>query len=308
MTVARKRIVIAGGTGFIGSELTRELLPRNYDVVILTRKPKPRHDGVVEVGWDSKFIGDWIKHLDGAEAVINLAGKTINQKFTAEHLREVAESRINAVRTLAVACAHVAVPPRVWIQASAIGFYGNRGSETCDEKSISGYNKLAEICQQWEGVFNSANVPKTRKVLLRLGIVLGRNGGALPVLEKLTKWFLGGRAGNGRQYMSWIHIGDLNRLMIAATENKNISGLFNATAPEPVMNKEFMRELRRALHRPWCPPAPLWAVKLGAALMDGEPSLALISCRAVPKGLIDGKFQFQFPHLRTALGNFYPQR
>jgi uncharacterized protein (TIGR01777 family) len=304
----RKRVVIAGGTGFIGSALTRELLTRNYDVVILTRKPHPRSDGATEVEWNVKYIGEWIKSLEGAEAVINLAGKNINCPFTPEHLREVAESRINSVRTLSVACAHVANPPRVWIQASAIGFYGNRGSEICDEKSLSGFDRLAEICQQWEGVFNSANVPKTRKVLLRIGFVLGRNGGALPILEKLTKWFLGGRVGSGKQFISWIHIGDLMKIIVTAIENKDVSSVFNATAPNPVTNKEFMRELRRALHRPWSPPAPDWAVRFGSRLMKSEPSLAHVSCRAVPKRLTDGKFQFQFPQLRTALGNFYPQR
>jgi len=301
-----KRIVIAGGSGFIGTAVAREFRQRNYDVVILTRKPRAWRNDALEVAWDSRYIGEWIKYLDGAEAVINLAGKNINSRFTPEHLREVAESRLNSVRTLSVACAHVKTPPRVWVQAGAIGFYGNRGDETCDEKSLPGSDALAEICKQWEGVFNSTNVPKTRKVLLRIGFVLGRSGGALPVLAGLTKLFLGGRVGDGKQFISWIHIADVVEMFVKAVENQNISGTFNATAPNPVTNKEFMRELRRALHRPWSPPAPLWAIRFGSRLLNSEPSLALDGCRAVPKRFVGGNFPFLFSQLRSALKNLYP--
>ena len=306
MTANRKRVVIAGGSGFIGAALTRELLARKYDVVILTRTPRAHGDRVKEIEWDGEHIGEWISFLDGAEAVVNLAGKNINSRFTSAHLREVAESRINSVRAISIACAHVKNPPRVWVQAGAIGFYGNRGGELCDEQSLSGSDALAEICKQWEGVFNSANVPRTRKVLLRIGFVLGRDGGALPILEKLTKWFLGGRVGGGEQFVSWIHISDLVNTFVAAIEDTNLLGTFNAVAPNPVTNSELMCELRRALHRPWSPPVPEFAVKIGSRLMNGEPSLALDGCRVMPKRFLDAKFPFQFPELRAALENLYP--
>jgi uncharacterized protein (TIGR01777 family) len=140
--------------------------------------------------------------------------------------------------------------------------------------------------------------------MLRIGFVLGREGGALPVLARLTKWFLGGSAGNGKQFISWIHIQDLTRMFSESIGRKDLAGTFNAVGPDPVTNGEFMRELRRALHRPWSPPAPVWAVKLGAQLMGTEPSLALEGCRVVPKRFLEVGFQFQFPELGGALKDF----
>jgi uncharacterized protein (TIGR01777 family) len=147
--------------------------------------------------------------------------------------------------------------------------------------------------------------PETRRVLLRIGFVLGRDGGALPVLAGLVKWFLGGTAGNGKQFISWIHAGDLSRMFIGAIERDELNGTFNAVGPNPVTNREFMRELRRALRRPWCPPAPEWSVKLGSRLMGTEPSLALVGCRVAPKRFLEAGFRFQFPELPGALKNLF---
>jgi uncharacterized protein (TIGR01777 family) len=299
------RVVLAGGSGFIGHALARELLARNYEVVVLTRTPHERIDGVIEMGWSGEHVGEWIKFLDGAEAVVNLTGKNINCPHTPENLRELIESRVNSVRAIQLAFDHVKNPPRIWVQASAIGFYGDHGDFLCDENTLNGSDNLADICRQWEYAFNSIVMPKTRKVLLRIGFVLGRNGGALPVLEKLTKWFLGGRVGSGKQFVSWIHIADLTRMFVEAIEHENLKGIFNAVAPNPVTNSEFMRELRRALHRPWSPPAPEWAVKFGSRLMKSEPSLALAGCRCAPERFLEAGFGFQFSNLRGALKNLY---
>jgi hypothetical protein len=241
--------------------------------------------------------------LDGAAAVVNLAGKNINCPHTPENLRELAGSRVNSVRAIAGALGRVNNPPRVWVQAGAIGFYGGHSENVCHENSPPGDDALAGVCKQWEGAFNAADAPGTRKVLLRIGFVLGRDGGALPVFARLTKLFLGGRAGGGKQIISWIHLADLTRLFLDAIERDELSGTFNAVAPNPVTNSEFMRELRRALHRPWSPPAPVWAVKLGGRLMNSEPSLALAGCRATPKRFVELGFQFRFPELRAALQN-----
>lgn len=299
----RPRIVIAGGSGFIGSALAGEWHARNGDVVILTRSPRQRSDGILEAEWTGAHLGEWIKHLDGAHALVNLTGKNINCLHTPENLQALMDSRVNSVRALALAFEHVRVPPPVWVQAGAVGFYGNSGERICDEASPNGIDSLADICRQWEYAFNSTKMPKTRKVLLRIGVVLGRDGGALPVLAKLTKWFLGGSAGNGKQFMSWIHLHDLARIFDEAVRRDDLSGTFNAVAPHPARNKEFMRELRRTLHRPWSPPAPAWAVRRGAVLMKTDPSLALSGCRAIPKRLTAAGFQFEFPELGAALKN-----
>jgi uncharacterized protein len=297
----KKRIVLAGGSGFIGSALAREWLAQNCEVVVLTRSPRERDDGVREAQWNGTQIGEWIKHLDGAEAVVNLTGKNIKCRFTPENVRELMESRVQSVRAIAQALDHVSVPPRVWVQASAIGFYGDAGNRICNEDSPNGMDTLADICRQWEYAFSSARAPKTRRVLLRIGFVLGRDGGALPILARMTRWFMGGRAGNGKQYISWVHLKDLTKMFGESITRGDLSGTFNAAAPNPVTNEEFMRQLRQALHRPWSPPAPAWAVKLGARLMGTEPSLALEGCRVAPKRFAEAGFQFQFPELGMAL-------
>jgi len=300
-----KRIILAGGSGFLGQWLAKELLARDYEVVVLTRAPRERIDGVLEVEWDGARVGEWIKFLDGAEAVVNLAGKNINCPHTPENLRELTGSRVNSVRAIAGAFENVKITPHVWIQAGALGFYGDSGGDLCDEATPGGSDNLAEICRQWEGAFNSTKLPLTRKVLLRIGFVLGHDAGALPVLAKLAKWFLGGTVGSGRQFISWIHIADLTRMFVDAVDKDGLSGTFNAVAPNPVTNKEFMHELRRVLHRPWSPPAPEFAVRLGSRLMKSEPSLALAGCRCAPKKFLEAGFKFQFPDLRGVLKNLY---
>jgi uncharacterized protein (TIGR01777 family) len=301
----KARVLLAGGSGFIGQSLARELLARNYEVVILTRAPRERFDGSREVEWSGANVGEWIKYLDGAEAIVNLVGRNINCPHTPENLREITESRVNSVCAIVAAFDHVKNPPHVWVQAGAIGFYGDLNDTVCDENSPPGNDALAEVCQRWEAAFNSATTPKTRQVLLRIGFVLGCDGGALPVLSRLTRWFLGGTVGSGKQFISWIHLADLTRMFMSAIENENLSRTFNATAPDPVTNAEFMRELRRALHRPWSPPAPVWAVKLSSRLMKSEPALALAGCRVVPGRFLEAGFKFQFPDVRGALKNLY---
>ena len=301
----KKRVVLAGGSGFLGRALAKELLLRNYEVVVLTRSPRERSDGAKEIVWDGKYIGEWIQFLDGAEAVINLAGRGINCRHTPENIREIIDSRVNSVNAVGAAIYHITHPPGVWVQAGAVGFYGDPEDHLCDENSPAGGDTLAGICQPWEGAFDSVSTPKTRCVLLRIGFVLGRDGGALPVLAGLTKWFLGGTVGGGKQFISWIHVGDLSRMFIEAVERDEPAGTFNAVGPNPVTNREFMRELRRALHRPWSPPAPEWAVKLGSRLMRTEPSLALTGCRVAPKRFLEAGFNFQFPDLPGALKNLF---
>jgi len=300
-----KRIVLAGGTGFIGSALAAAFRARGYDVSILTRSPRPRTDSIKEISWNGEHLGEWISALDGADVVINLSGANVSRPHTPENIREILDSRVKSVHAIAAAIEHVKIPPKVWLQASAVGYYGNSGDRICDEDAPPGNDTLTMICKQWETAFNSAKNPKTRKVLMRIGFVLGHDGGALPIVATLTKWFLGGRAGSGQHFISWIHIADLARMFIEAAEVQTLYGTFNAVGPEPATNAEFMRTLRKVLHRPWSPSVPEFAIRIGARLMKTEPSLALAGCRCVPKRFQENNFRFQFNHLRTALEEIY---
>jgi uncharacterized protein (TIGR01777 family) len=298
-----KRIILAGGSGFVGQALAPVLVAQGHHVVVLGRGAAHRRDGVDYLQWDGKTVGDWSSAIEGAEAIINLTGKNINCRHTPGNRREIIRSRVDSVRALGKAIANCTTPPKVFAQASGVGYYGDTGEQVVAEDAPPGSDFPAEVCRQWEGAFNALDLPATRKVVLRLGVVLGRDGGALPLLEKLTRWFLGGAAGNGRQFISWIHVADLVRIFLSVLEQPELRGVLNATGPLPVTNSEFMRELRRALHRPWSPPVPVPFVRAGAWLMGSEGDLALLSSRCIPRRFLGHGFSFQFRTLRDAFAN-----
>jgi uncharacterized protein (TIGR01777 family) len=301
----KPRVIVAGGSGFVGHALAPILLAHDYEVVILTREPSSRHGDVLYQQWDGQTPGSWTQFVDGAKAIVNLTGHSINCRHTPENERAIIESRVNSVRVLGDAIAFCAQPPKVFIQASGVGIYGDQGDRWCDENAPHRNDFPAKVCELWEGAFAKITAPQTRKVVLRLGVVLGPNGGFLELLGKLTRWFLGGQVGDGRQFISWIHVADLNRMFVRALEDAEIAGVFNAVAPGPVSNAEFMREMRRALRRPWSPPVPEFAARLGGSIMGTEASLALVSQRCTPKHFLEKDFRFDFPELRTALHNIY---
>lgn len=277
------RIILAGGSGFLGQSLAKTLHGKGHEVIVLGRAAPHRSAIARHVQWDGRALGDWAGLLDGAQAVVNLTGRSVNCRHTPENRREIIESRVNSVRVLGEAIARSNRPPEVFVQASSLAIYGDPGDRWCDEDSPHAEGFSETVCKRWEGAFDAISGPGMRKVVLRIGIVLGTDGGALPVLARLTRWFLGGAVGNGQQYISWIHIADFNRMLMAAIERDDLAGVFNATGPNPATNAEFMRELRRALHRPWSPPVPAWATRIGARLMGTEASLALTGRRCRPK-------------------------
>jgi uncharacterized protein (TIGR01777 family) len=303
-----KRIILAGGSGFVGQALAPVLVEKGYDVVVLGRGAAHRQGNVDFLQWDGKTVGDWASALEGAEAIVNLTGKNINCRHTPENRREIIRSRVDSVRLLGEAIANCTTPPKVFAQASGVGYYGDTGDQVVDEDAPPGNDFPAEVCRQWEGAFNALNLRASRRVILRLGVVLGRDGGALPVLEKLTRWFLGGAVGSGRQFLSWIHVADLIQMFVSAIEQPELTGVFNATAPAPVTNREFMRELRCSLCRPWSPTVPAPFVRAGAWLMGSESDLALLSSRCAPRRFLEHGFQFQFATLREAFANLYANK
>jgi uncharacterized protein (TIGR01777 family) len=257
------------------------------------------------MAWDGKTQGEWSDVVDGARAVVNLAGRSVNCRYTEENRREIVESRVNSVKAIAEAIRRAGTPPEVLVQSGSLAIYGNPGECECDEASPPGSGFSADTCVAWEQAFAGDALDVPRRVLLRIGFVLGRDGGALEMLARLTRRFLGGRVGDGRQFISWLHVRDMNRIALWAIDSTDANGVFNATGPNPVTNEAFMRELRRALGRPWSPPTPAWAVALGARFMGTEPSLALEGRRCAPKRLVEKGFEFEFPELGPALGDIF---
>lgn len=297
-----KRVVIAGGSGFLGRSLTDELTAAGYGVVILTRTPATKNSAQVEhVAWDGQTLGAWAGRLEGAAAVVNLTGKSVNCRYTPANRREIVNSRIDSVRVISQAILKCRRPPKVLVQAASLAIYGDAGDRICDESAPAGEGFSVETCLRWEKEFASARLPHTRRVLLRIGFALGADGGALQTLAKLTKFYLGGTVGSGRQYISWLHREDLNRMFRWSIERDALEGVFNATGPNPVTNAVFMRALRRVLKRPWSPPVPAWAVRVGTRLIGTEAELALTGRRCVPRRFLDEGWKFTHTNLEDAL-------
>ncbi len=302
----KRRIVVAGGSGFLGQALTRALLSKGYEVIILSRSASRESNDLRQLQWDGKTVGPWADSIDGAQALVNLTGRSVNCRHTPENRRAIMDSRVDSVRVLGEAIKRCAQPPDAFVQASSLAIYGDPGDRWCDEDAPHADGFSEEVCKRWEAEFEKIDSPGLRKVIMRIGIVLDADQGALPVLARLTRFYLGGSVGHGRQYSSWIHVADLTRMLVEAIERSDLPGVFNATGPNPVTNAEFMRELRHALHRPWSPPVPAWATRIGAFFMGTEPSLALTGRRCRPRRFLESGFHFEFPDLRRALADLCP--
>lgn len=294
------RVIVTGGTGFIGAKLCERLVAKGHDVIALTRDASRSRDHVHPrvrvVSWAEGAA--WEGFVDGAGALVNLAGETIAQRWTASAKARIAQSRLNAAARLKAAVERAAQKPSVLVNASAVGYYGPRGDETLAEDAPAGHDFLAKLCVDWEAAARSFEPMGLRVALLRTGIVLGREGGALAKMLPPFKAFLGGPLGSGKQWMSWIHEGDLVDLYVFAIENAAVSGPVNATAPNPVTMRDFATALGRALHRPSFAKAPAAAIRfalgeMATVVLDGQ--------RVVPKKALDLGFTFRFTDVLAAL-------
>ncbi|MFL6257966.1 MAG: TIGR01777 family oxidoreductase [Pyrinomonadaceae bacterium] len=301
--VSKGRVVLAGGSGFLGRALAEAFAHAGYEPVVLTRRVRKRGARVRQVAWDGRTLGAWTRELEGAAAVVNLAGRSVECRHTSKHRREIVESRVDSVETLGRAIAACDEPPQVLVQAASLAIYGDAGRRICVEDAPAGQGFPVEVCLRWEQVFNSLELPATRKVLLRIGFVLGRDGGALPKLARLARLCLGGTVGEGHQYVSWLHLRDFCRLVLWCVEREQAAGVYNATGPCPVTNAEFMCELRCALRRPWSPRMPAWLVRLGAFILRTEPALALEGRRCLPERFVEEHFKFLYTNLESALAD-----
>ncbi|MCW5940913.1 MAG: TIGR01777 family oxidoreductase [Fimbriimonadaceae bacterium] len=296
------RVVVGGGSGFIGRALVAELANAGYEVVVLSRTGKPVPRARVAV-WDAGSVADWAKELDGAKSIVNLTGETITGLWTEDRKRSIVASRIESARAIGEAIKGCVKPPESWVNASAVGYYGgDTGDRPLSEASPPGDDFLARVARLWEGAVDAFDLPATRTVKVRVGFVLDHQGGALPPLALVTKMFLGGPVGSGKQYVSWVHLRDVVRLLRFAIE-KPVSGPLNATAPNPVTNAKLMAELRHVLARPPVPAAPEWLFSPVANLLRIEPDLILGGQRALPVMTRFHGFEFEYPDLRRALEN-----
>jgi len=285
-------ILIAGGSGFIGSYLTNRFLQEGFQVQIISRKPG-------DVSWNDD---DLVRAIEWSDVLINLAGRSINCRHTAANKADIVESRLWAVSKLGAALAKAIQLPRLWINASASAFYAGDNLQTNSEFNYEpGSGFLAETVNLWEYTFFSFALPEFRQVALRTSVVLGPNGGAFKPLLNLTKLGLGGAIGSGKQFFSWIHIEDYFRIILFCIQNPTISGAINTSSPNPLPQAHLMKAFRELANVPIGLPAPEFAVKMGAFLMGTEASLLLDPVNIFPKVLVDNGFKFKYPDAKAAL-------
>lgn len=301
-----QRVVIAGGSGFLGVSLAHHLSARGAEVAVLSRY-RPRCPGPWEhYAWDGCTLGSWQHCLDGAAGLVNLAGRSVNCVKTPDHQDEILRSRVETTRLLGVALRSIEAPPSVWVQISTAHIYGDPPTVRCDEESSLGYGLAPFVGRAWEEAYSHAALPSQRRVVLRTGFVLGRNrgagAGALDMLGGLARCGLGGTVGSGAQGMSWIHESDMNRLFERGLVEGCMQGTYIASAPNPVPQREFMRELRHVVGMPIGLPAFSWMVRLAAPLLlRTDSDLALYGRYVVSKRLAQEGFTFRYPNLREAL-------
>jgi uncharacterized protein len=301
------KIVIAGGTGFLGRPLARALAADGREVVILTRRPSapPATPEARFVTWRPEGKGGaWAAEIDGAGAVVNLAGESIAaRRWSSTQKQRILDSRVQATRSLAEAVRSAARPPLAFVSGSAVGYYGPLGDEIVTEATPAGSDFLAGVCAKWESEAAQAAGTATRVACMRTGLVIERDGGALPRMLLPFRLGAGGPLGSGRQYMPWIHRDDWVALVRWAIDTPAAGGPINATAPRPVTNREFSRALGRALHRPAFMPAPAFALRL--ALGEMADALLLSGQRAVPAKAEHLGFRFRYTLLDEALGAIF---
>jgi len=301
---SRMRFVVAGGSGQVGTLLTRELTRRGHEVVVLSRAPAAA--SCRTVAWDARNPGPWTQELEGADVVVNLAGRSVNCRYTPANRRAILDSRVASTQAIGEAIAAARRPPRLWLQASTATIYAHRFDTPNDEATgILGGSEpegpdtwrfSIEVATAWERALQAAEVPGTRRVALRSAMVMSpdRNG-VFDALAGLVRLGLGGRAASGRQYVSWIHEADFVEALFWIIDHDDLEGAVNVASPAPLPQAEFMADLRRAMGVRLGLPATRWMLELGAKVLKTETELILKSRRVIPGRLLAQGFAFQFP-------------
>lgn len=299
------RIVLSGGTGFIGKALLSRLVREGHQILLLSRNPErtpdPQQKNVTAVPWDAREVGPWAQSVDGADAVINLSGENIAAKrWTAAQKARILQSRLAATKAIVSAIERAKKAPPVLVNASAVGYYGDVPEGDVTESHPRGKGFLAEVCEQWEKEALVAKRKGVRVVLLRTGIVLEKGGGAIQKMLPPFLCFLGGPLGSGRQWFPWIHLEDEVGAILYAIKNSALSGPVNAVSPHPVRLKDFCSAFARVLHRPSWLPVPAFALRM---LLGEIAEMLLTGQRALPRKLEQAGYPFQYPSLHGALAS-----
>lgn len=298
------RIVIPGGSGYLGRHLSRYLRHAGHDVAVLTRRPAQPGD----LEWDGRGRGLWWQTIDGADLVVNLAGRTVNCRYTPKNRREIVDSRLESTRAVGEAIAAAARPPRVWLNSSSATIYRHAEDRPMDEEAGElGTGFSVDVCRQWEAALDEAGTPATRKVALRTAMVMGPGeDGPFHAYLGLVRQGLGGPTAGGNQYVSWIHYRDFCRAILWIAGDERLSGPVNVASPYPLPNREFLSVLREAVKPRFALPTPRPALEVGAFLRGTETELILKSRRVVPTRLLRSGFQFDFPAWRDAVEDLLP--
>lgn len=295
------KIVIAGGSGFLGEALTHYFLQDDAEVVILTRKIAS-YTKARQVLWNGINQGAWVKELEGADAIVNLCGKSVDCRYTASNKAKIYSSRIQPTVAIAQAldcCTH---PPKVWINASSATIYRASHYKLMDEFTGEVGDDFSEdVCKTWEAATNSLQRPDVRKIILRIAITLGNNKGALLPLKLLSRIGLGGHQSTGNQRVSWVHILDFCRAVKWAISQNSANGIYNVIAPQTISNKNFMQQIRETLNVPFGLSIPIWLLELGAIFIRTETELVLKSRNVYPARLLNEGFSFQFSTIKSAI-------
>ncbi|MFL7839482.1 MAG: TIGR01777 family oxidoreductase [Candidatus Promineifilaceae bacterium] len=305
-----KKIVITGGTGLIGRALVNRLVREKSEIVILSRSPKKHQDEFGEkvnlVHWDGRSMGEWAKHIDGAAAVVNLAGESISgskflpDRWNAEKKKRIMQSRINVGQALVMAIEAAQSKPKTLVQASAVGYYGSTGDTLITELSPPGDDFLSSVTRAWEASTAAVEDLGVRRTVARIGLVLSMADGALPRLVLPARLFAGGWFGSGNQWWPWIHIADVTNALQYLIDEESARGIFNLSAPNPVTNKEFGQALGHVMNRPSLLPVPGFALRIA---LGEVASTILEGQRAVPQHLIEMGYNFRFPEINQALAD-----
>lgn len=298
-----KKIVLAGGTGFLGQIIIERFKGKTEEIVVLSRSSKTQQDNVRTVVWDAKNAGDWTKELSGTDVLINLTGKSINCRHNEANKKELLSSRIDATEILGKAIEACEQAPKLWINASAAALYIAGSKPNTENDSRFGNGFLEEMCIRWEESFLKSKCPQTRKIIMRITLILGKSGGVFPVLMDLTKKGLGGKAGSGKQMMSWMHENDFLNAINWFIRNENAIGVYNMSSPEPISNKDFMTLLRKNTNALFGLPAPAFAIRLASVFIQTEPGLVLNSVHVLPQKLLDNGFHFEFAKAENAIAS-----